>query len=77
MSSTTRRCLAKKFQLKGRTNFELRVDVMNLFDNITFTPVTQTGAGATINQVTAAYTHMNQTWDPGGRLGQIVLRLNW
>ena len=55
----------------------VRLDVMNLFNAVNFTPVAQTGAGATINQVTAAYTDMSQTWDPGGRLGQVVFRFNW
>ena len=69
--------VAKKFAVTGKTNFELRLDVMNVFDNVNFTPVAQAGAAADINQVTAAYTDMSNTFDPGGRLSQIVLRFNW
>jgi hypothetical protein len=35
------------------------------------------GAAATIFQATAAYRDPNNTFDPGGRLGQLVFRLNW
>lgn len=69
--------VAKRFPLKGRTNFEVRLDVMNVFDNINFNPLAQTGTAATINQVTTAYRDPSNTFDPGGRLGQIVLRFNW
>ena len=31
--------VTKKFALKGRTNFEVRLDMLNLFDNINFDPV--------------------------------------
>ncbi len=69
--------LAKKFELTGRLVFDLRLDVMNVFNNINFNPVAQTGSAATINQVTSAYTDMSNTFDPGGRLGQIVFRVSW
>ena len=58
-------------------NFELRFDVLNVFDNINFTPVANPGTAATIFQVTAAYTDASNTFDPGGRLGQMVFRINW
>jgi len=35
------------------------------------------GAGATIFQSTSAYTDLSNQFDPGGRLGQLVFRLNW
>ncbi len=35
------------------------------------------GGGATIFQVTTAYRDPNNDFDPGGRLGQVSLRLNW
>ncbi len=69
--------LVKKFAIRGRTNFELRFDVMNVFDNVNFNPVAQTGTGATINQVTSGYTDSSNSFDPGGRLGQLVVRFNW
>ena len=69
--------VTKRFPIAGRVNFELRADVLNLFDNINFTPVGNPGTAATIFEVTAAYTDPSNTFDPGGRLGQLVFRLNW
>ena len=75
----------KQFPIHGRTNFELRVDVLNLFDNINFdpagaagsNPATNAGTGTGIFQTTTAYTDPSNTYDPGGRLGQITFRINW
>ena len=67
----------KRFAQARRLNFELKFDVLNLFDNINFNPVANPGAGETIFQVTSAYTDLNNTFDPGGRLGQISWRINW
>ncbi len=70
--------LTKRFALVGRTNFELRFDVMNVFNSVNFNaPGTMVGSSATMNQVTSGYADMSNTFDPGGRLGQIVLRFNW
>jgi hypothetical protein len=69
--------VTKRFPLVGRTNFELRFDVLNLFDNINFNPVANPGGGATIFQVTTAYRDPANNFDPGGRLGQISFRVNW
>jgi hypothetical protein len=32
---------------------------------------------ARIFQVTTAYSDLSNTYDPGGRLGQIMFRINW
>jgi hypothetical protein len=75
--------VTKQFPIHGRTNFELRIDVLNLFDNINFDPAGATGAntaagtGTGIFQTTTAYTDPSNTYDPGGRLGQIMFRINW
>jgi Carboxypeptidase regulatory-like domain/TonB dependent receptor len=69
--------VSKRFPIKNQVNFELRVDVLNVFDNINFNPVSNPGSGATILQATSAYTDASNTFDPGGRLGQLVFRLNW
>ena len=58
-------------------NFEIRVDVLNLFDNINFDPVANPGGGATIFQTGAAYSDTVNNFDPGGRLGQLSFRFNW
>ena len=69
--------VTKRFPVAGRTNFEVRFDMLNLFDNVNFNPVANPGTGATIFQVTAAYRDPNNNFDPGGRLGQISFRFNW
>jgi hypothetical protein len=69
--------VTKKFPLRGNTNFEVRFDVLNIFDNINFNPVANPGSGATIFQTTSAYTDASNTYDPGGRLGQLMFRFNW
>jgi hypothetical protein len=72
--------VTKRFPIAGRVNFELRADVLNVFDNINFnvTDGSRTpGTAATIFQTTSAYTDLSNVFDPGGRLGQLVFRLNW
>jgi hypothetical protein len=68
---------AKRFGTGGSTNIEVRFDMLNVFDNVNFTPVANPGTGATIFRVTAAYTDASNTYDPGGRIGQLTLRFNW
>jgi hypothetical protein len=55
----------------------VRVDVLNVFDNINFDPVANPGSGAGIFQTTGFYDDPSNTYDPGGRLGQIMFRFNW
>jgi len=69
--------VAKKFALRGAANVEVRFDVLNLFDTINFDPAANPGSGATIFQVTSAYQDPSNTFDPGGRLGQFMIRVNW
>jgi len=66
--------LKKKFQVAAKTSFSLQFDVLNVFDNINFNHSFNPGGSW---QVTSAYTDPNGTYDPGGRLGQVVFRLNW
>jgi hypothetical protein len=69
--------VTKRFNLRGTVNFELRADVLNVFDNINFNPVANPGTGGAIFQATSADRDPNNNFDPGGRLGQLVFRLNW
>jgi hypothetical protein len=69
--------ITKRFGLPGSMNFELRLDVLNVFDNINFTPVATPDDEATIFQAETAYRDTSNTYDPGGRVGQLVFRLNW
>jgi hypothetical protein len=67
----------KRFKLGEKRSFDVAVDVLNVFNAINFNAVAQAGSGATINQVTQAYQDPNVTFDPGGRLMQLVFRFNW
>ena len=75
--------MTKRFDLVGRTNIDLRFDVLNLFDNANFTPVggagtnQAPGSGADIFRTTEAFRDPNNTYDPGGRIGQFMVRFNW
>jgi len=69
--------VTKRFPIRGAVNFEFRVDVLNLFDNINFDPVANPGSGGTIFQVNTAYRDPDNNFDPGGRLGQLSFRINW
>ena len=66
----------KEHSDRRHTPLDLEYDIFNVFKAIQFNPVLQASSSATINQVTSAYTN-NNTDDPGGRLGQIVLRFSW
>ena len=71
--------LKKQFSLGGRRTFDLTFDVNNLFNNINFNPVFSNNNlnSNTVFQTNAHYTDISQSYDPGGRLGQIIVRLNW
>ncbi len=67
----------KSFPFLSRGNVELTFELLNAFNNINFNHALNPGSGAAIFQVTSAYTDINTTFDPGGRIGQIVWRINW
>ena len=66
--------LRKKFPIGGRRVFSLQIDVLNVFDNINFSHNFNPGGSW---RVTSAYSDTNGTFDPGGRLGQFVWRIDW
>jgi hypothetical protein len=66
----------KNFALGGRRVLSFQVDILNVFDNVNFNHQFNP-TSTTLFQVTSAYTDPNGTYDPGGRLGQLVWRLNW
>jgi Carboxypeptidase regulatory-like domain/TonB dependent receptor-like, beta-barrel len=66
--------LKKNFALGGKRSFALQFDILNVFDNVNFNHNFNPGGSW---QVTSAYTDVNGTYDPGGRLGQVVFRINW
>jgi len=73
----------KRFDVGGSKNIEVRFDVLNVFDSPNFTPVTEPAANAggytsaSFSRVTAAYTDASNTYDPGGRIGQLSFRFSW
>jgi hypothetical protein len=67
----------KRFPIRGTVNFEVRLDLLNVFDNINFNPVANPGDDEDIFQTTSAYTDPSNTYDPGGRIGQLMFRINW
>ena len=69
--------LVKRIRFTETKNFELRGEFLNAFNNINFTGVMNPGSSQTWGQVTAAARDLNQAQNPGGRLVQIVLRLNF
>ena len=68
----------KRFRVHGDTmNIEVRFDMLNLFDNANFNQVANPSSSANTFKVTSAYTDSSNTYDPGGRLGQVMIRFNW
>ena len=64
----------KKFALGGARNVTVQVDLLNALGNINFNHNFNPGGSW---QVNSAYTDVNGTFDPGGRLGQLVWRIDW
>jgi hypothetical protein len=69
--------VAKRVDVRGSMNFEVRFDLLNVFDSPNFNPVNNPGSGENIFRTTAAYTDPSNTYDPGGRIGQLMVRFNW
>jgi hypothetical protein len=76
--------LVKRVQITERVNFELRGEFLNAFNNINFGYYVSAAPAAffnptnqTFGQITSAYSDLSNTQDPGGRLGQIVARINF
>jgi hypothetical protein len=69
--------VAKKVGIGGARNFEVRFDMLNIFDSPNFTTVSDPGSGSGIFRTTSAYTDPSNTYDPGGRVGQLSVRFSW
>lgn len=72
--------VTKRIRLGGNRSIELRADVLNALNNINFLIVDASrtpGSGAGIFQTDSAYRDLDNTYDPGGRLGQLAIRFNW
>jgi hypothetical protein len=73
--------VVKRVQISEHVSFELRGELINAFNNINFRNPTGTAfttpSSLTFGQVTTAFSDSSNTQDPGGRLGQIVARINF
>jgi hypothetical protein len=69
--------LSKRFPFAQKASVEFIVEVLNVFDNINFNHNATPGGGNGTFQVTSAYTDINTTFDPGGRIGQLQWRISW
>jgi hypothetical protein len=69
--------LSKRFPFAQKASVEFIVEVLNVFDNINFNHNAAPGGGNATFQVTSAYTDINTTADPGGRIGQLQWRISW
>jgi hypothetical protein len=71
--------VTKKFPIGGRANIEIAMEVLNAFDNVNFNHSTAFNPNNDIDtfRVTSGYTDINTTFDPGGRIGQLLWRINW
>ncbi len=69
----------KRFRITEKVNFELRGEFLNAFNNINFLASTNLTNfnNQLFGQVTSAFQDTSNTQDPGGRLIQIVARLNF
>src|SRR5262245_160968 len=67
----------KRIKIKEGVNFELRGEFLNAFNNVNFFGAIGAFNSATFAQVTDAYRDSSNTNDPGGRLVQIVARINF
>ena len=77
--------IVKKTRISERVNVELRGEFLNAFNNINFlvgnpnndTNTATNFSNAAFGQVTQAYNDQSTTYDPGGRLIQFVMRINF
>ncbi|MEO7134907.1 MAG: hypothetical protein ABI024_11880 [Vicinamibacterales bacterium] len=61
-------------------SLEFRADVLNVFNNVNFTVTNDSrtpGVAAAIFQTDTAYRDLDNTYDAGGRLGQVAIWFNW
>jgi len=69
--------IKKSFPFLSRGSIEVDIEALNAFTNINFNHNLTPGEGAGTFQVTSAATDINTSGDPGGRVGQVVFRINW
>jgi hypothetical protein len=65
----------KRFPFARRGSFDVEIDALNLFNSINFNNAFSATTGT--NVIGSAYADISNTYDPGGRLIQLVFRVNW
>ena len=77
--------IIKKTRITEKTNIEFRAEFLNAFNNINFlfgatagaTIATQNASAGGFGRITSAYQDTSTTDDPGGRIIQFVVRINF
>jgi hypothetical protein len=69
--------IKKLFPFLSKGSIEVNVEALNAFGNVNFNHNLSPGEGTGTFQVTSAATDINTSGDPGGRVGQVVFRINW
>jgi hypothetical protein len=69
--------MVKRIRFTETKNLELRGEFLNAFNNINFFGNTCASSSTSCGLVSSAYTDSSNTQDPGGRLIQVVLRINF
>jgi hypothetical protein len=64
----------KRFPFARRGSFDVEIDALNLFNTINFNNAYSSSGS---NVIGSAYADISNTFDPGGRLVQLVFRVNW
>jgi len=77
--------IIKKTRITEKTNIEIRAEFLNAFNNINFlfggtagtSIASQTSVSSSFGRITNAYQDTSTTDDPGGRIIQFVIRINF
>jgi len=77
--------IIKKTRITEKTNIEIRAEFLNAFNNINFlfggtagtSIASQTATSTSFGRITNAYQDTSTTDDPGGRIIQFVVRINF
>ena len=67
----------KLFPFGRKASAEFNFELLNVLDDVNFNHSMSPGESTNAFRVTSAYTDINTTFDPGGRIGQLVFRVNW
>lgn len=69
--------LQKEVKLSERFGLQIRVSALDVLNMTNFLPTSNDNAGATFGQITSAYRDISGTVDPGARIIEWLVRLNF